>query len=200
MSTVFRSFFVCLAILLSGCATVPQAPSAGNTSSQSEYTPTTDVKSALLGSYKLGVGDQVRVIVFDEPDLSGEFAVDDSGQVSLPLVGQVRAEGYRISELKDGIVAAFKDGYLQNPRVSIEILRYRPFYISGEVEDDGEYPYVVGLTVPQAVATAGGYTRRANKNKVVIIRAGTQQRLEYPATQGTLVFPGDVLEVPERFF
>lgn len=185
--------------VVTACASAPTAPSysASAAPAQSAVAPG---PQDIVGNYRLGVGDQIRLIVFDENDLSGTFTVDDSGQLSLPLVGQVSAEGLDVSALEKSIAAELRQGYLRNPRVSIEVLRYRPFYISGEVEGDGEYPYVVGLTVPQAIATAGGYTRRANKNIVVIVRAGSTQRYQYPADQTTLVYPGDVIQIPERFF
>lgn len=190
----------CILGLLTACESVPQGPSAAATSAAAAVSAVSQNLPDPVGNYQLGAGDQIRLIVFNEDDLSGNFSVDDSGQLSLPLVGQVTAKGLNVTELEGAISNALKQGYLRNPRVSVEVLQYRPFYISGEVEGDGEYPYVVGLTVPRAVATAGGYTRRANKNRVVIIRAGSTERFEYPADQTTLIYPGDVIEVPERFF
>ncbi|MEM7569332.1 MAG: polysaccharide biosynthesis/export family protein [Pseudomonadota bacterium] len=182
------------AAFLSGCSSgVVDAPTALR---EGQVAQSTDLKT----SYMLGSGDQVRLIVYEEPELSGSFSVDDAGQLSLPLIGAVGARGLTVTQLKESIVARFKDGYLRDPKVGLEILRYRPFYISGEVSTGGEYPYVVGLTVPQAIATAGGYSRRANKQKVTIIRASDGTRFSYPANQATRVFPGDVIEVPERFF
>lgn len=190
----------CIFGLLAGCQSVPQAPVAQTAPATSSARAAGENTPDPVGNYQLGAGDQIRLIVFNEDDLSGNFSVDDSGQLSLPLIGQVSAKGLNVNELETAIATSLKQGYLRNPRVSVEVLQYRPFYISGEVEGDGEYPYVVGLTVPRAVATAGGYTRRANKNRVIIIRAGSTERFEYPADQTTLVYPGDVIEIPERFF
>ncbi|MBO6668065.1 polysaccharide biosynthesis/export family protein [Parvibaculum sp.] len=149
--------------------------------------------------YALGVGDRLRVIVFGEPDLSGEFDVSGSGNVALPLIGQVRAKDLTLSQFEDAVEAKFSEGYLNNPRVSVEVLNYRPFYIYGEVENSGQYPYTNGMTVLNAVAVAGGYTYRANTDRVYITRGdGAEQ--EYPASQSVKVLPGDVVRVPERFF
>src|SRR5690606_27378930 len=90
--------------------------------------------------------------------------------------------------------------YLRNPRVSIQVTNYRPFYILGEVKEPGSYPYVDGMTVVQAVALAGGYTYRARQDDVMIVRGGARARTKEQARQETRVLPGDIIEVPERFF
>lgn len=153
-----------------------------------------------LNIYRMGTGDKVRVIVFNEPDLSGEFTVNDGGVISLPLVGGITAQNRTLPELEGAIAARLREGYVREPRVNVQILNYRPFYITGEVARGGEYPYVIGLDVRKAVAMAGGYSYRANKRRVFITRAKTKTREEVPANQTTLIFPGDVVEIPERFF
>lgn len=150
--------------------------------------------------YRLGSGDALRVTVFGHPDLSGEFQVDGSGQVSLPLVGNIQAGGASIREFERNIIAALKPDYLKNPRVSAEVLNYRPFYIIGEVKNPGSYPFVNGMSVVNAVALAGGYTYRARENRLLITRATDPKRKKHPANHDTPVLPGDVIEVPERFF
>lgn len=149
--------------------------------------------------YELGSGDRLRVIVFGEPDLSGEFDVGGSGVVALPLIGQVRAAGLSLSQFEDAVETKLRDGYLTSPRVSVEVMNYRPFYIYGEVSAPGQYPYTSGMTVLNAVAVAGGYTYRANQSEVYITR-GEGDEVEYPASQAVKVLPGDVVRVPERFF
>jgi len=150
--------------------------------------------------YVLGTGDHVRVTVFGEPDLSGEFQIDATGKISLPLAGDVKIGGLPVREGEKAIAQTLAQGYLANPRVSIEVLNYRPFYIIGEVNNPGSYPYVNGMSVLTAVALAGGYTYRARENKVVITRATDPQRRETAATPDTPVLPGDIVRVPERFF
>lgn len=184
-------------IVLGGCSTTPSAPppsESGNATSSA--VPPMTAKSV----YRLGQGDQIRIIVFDEPTLSGDFRVDDAGYVSLPLIGGVKATGLTLRELEDSITARLKDGYIRDPRVSAEVANFRPFYIYGEVAKGGEYPYVAGMHVLKAIALAGGYTYRANKKKVLITRSGSNETLKLPATDQTLVLPGDVIRVPEKYF
>jgi protein involved in polysaccharide export with SLBB domain len=148
--------------------------------------------------YRLGVGDRLRVIVFGEEDLSGEFDVGAQGTLNLPLIGEVTATGQTISQLEDNVEAKLLEGYLKSPRVSIEVLNYRPFYILGEVNVPGSYPYVSGMTVLNAVALAGGFTYRADEDEVLLTREGEGN--EVPVPYQTLVLPGDILKVEERFF
>ena len=150
--------------------------------------------------YKLGSGDQLRVTVFGHNDLSGDFLVEGSGLVSLPLVGAVALGGKTVTEAEAAIVGALKPDYLKNPRVSVQVLNYRPFYIIGEVNSPGSYSYVNGMTVLEAVAIAGGFTYRAKESEMTITRGSDADRQEAEAVPETLVLPGDVIEVPERFF
>ena len=159
-----------------------------------------DAETVLNQGYILGSGDRLRVIVFGEEDLSGEFVVDGSGGISFPLVGQVHATNLTLREFELALTNALKDGYLNDPRVSVEVLNYRPFYILGEVEEPGEFPYTASLTVMNAVATAGGFTYRANTRVVYIQRAGTDQEVQIPLTATLQVQPGDTIRIAERFF
>jgi polysaccharide export outer membrane protein len=156
--------------------------------------------SRIIADYRLGAGDKIRVITFGEEALTGEFFVGGSGKVSLPLIGEVQAAGLSIPEFQKGVENALKDGYLKEPRVSVEVLNYRPFYILGEVNKPGEYPYTNGLTVHKAVATAEGFTYRANTKKVFIKRANSDKEVEAPLTEITVVAPGDTIRIAERFF
>ncbi len=148
--------------------------------------------------YKLGVGDRLRVTVYNELDLSGEFDVGPAGTVNLPLIGEVVARGLTIPEVEDAAEELFLQGYLKSPSVSIEVLNYRPFYILGEVNAPGSYPFVNGMTVLNAVALAGGFTYRASEGSVLLKREGAAS--EVSVTVDTPVLPGDVLTVEERFF
>lgn len=186
---------ILLAFVLAGCATSGADPAPTQASAIQEL-----VENQALAAYRLGSGDQVRVIVFGEEDLSGEFVVDGAGMVSLPLVGEVPAGGKTLQEFRSQIEALLSDGYLTDPRVSAEVLNYRPFYILGEVEESGEYPYTDGLTVMNAVARAGGFTYRANTRFVYIKRADTNQEVELPLTATVRVMPGDTIRIAERFF
>jgi polysaccharide export outer membrane protein len=150
--------------------------------------------------YRLGVADKVRVNVFGEEALTGEFLVGGGGKISLPLVGEVQAAGLTISEFQNEVSNELRKGYIKEPRVSAEVLNYRPFYILGEVNKPGEYPYTNNLTVLNAVATAEGFTYRANKRSVFIKRAEDPAEQSYPLTPLTKVAPGDTIRIGERYF
>ena len=150
--------------------------------------------------YKLGPGDKLRVTVFNEPDLSGEFDVGGQGTIALPLIGQVAVVGLTLSEVDALITQKYGANYLVAPRVSVEVLNYRPFFIIGEVKNAGSYPYVNGMTVLNAVALAGGYTPRADRGDILLKRANSGSTGEQRVTEDTTVLPGDVIRVKERFF
>lgn len=175
-------------IALTGCTGVPSASSVptGDQNTQTEYL--------------LGTGDRLRVTVFNEPTLSGEFQVNSSGIVSMPLIGNIEAQGKSAHALEQAIAQKLSTGYMRDPRVNVEVLQYRPFYIIGEVSKPGEYPYRNGMNIMSAVAVAGGFTYRANDQSVFIRRAGQTQEMSYPATTTTMVFPGDIVRIGERLF
>jgi polysaccharide export outer membrane protein len=156
--------------------------------------PTADVAE----SYRLDAGDKVRITVFNEENLSGEFEIDGRGSLAYPLVGTIAAQGLTPRGLEQAVIAKLNQGYLRDPSVSVEVLSYRPFYILGEVRTPGSYPYVNDMTVLNAVALAGGYTYRARTSSAMIKRSGsnTEETVE-PTTQ---VFPGDVITIKERYF
>ncbi len=156
--------------------------------------------AAVQDDYRLGPGDKIKVVVFGHEDLSGEAEVDGSGTVSLPLIRNIAVQGITVRELEEEIANRLKPEYLLNPKVSVEVLTYRPFYIYGEVNKPGSYPYVNGMTVINAVALAGGYTYRARQSRVNITRANDPQKKSQEAGPETAVYPGDVIEVPERYF
>lgn len=157
-------------------------------------------QARLVSDYRLGSGDELRLIVYGEEALSGQFVVDGTGYVSLPLVGEIEASGKTVREFQRSVEASLKQGYLNDPRVSAEVLNFRPFYILGEVSRPGEYPYSDGLTVLNAVATAGGFTYRANTKTVMIKRTGSNSEEQYPLTVSTPVQPGDTIRIAERLF
>lgn len=151
--------------------------------------------------YILGSGDKLKITVFGEADLSGQYEIDGTGAVAFPLIGGVPAAGATARKLEGQIVAKLKNGYLKNPTVSIEVLTYRPFFILGEVKRPGSYPYKNGLTVLNAVAMAGGYTYRAKSSRWVITRSGNSKYQDREIEAGNFrVLPGDTIVVPERFF
>jgi polysaccharide export outer membrane protein len=151
-------------------------------------------------SYVLGSNDRVRLKVYGEPDIAGEYEVDNNGNVSIPLAGHIRAAGLTTRQLERAIASALSKGIVRDPRVNVEVALYRPYYILGEVKKGGEYPYRLGLTVMDAVASAGGFTYRANENKVYLRRSGAGAEEVYALDAPVPVFPGDNIRIPERYF
>jgi protein involved in polysaccharide export with SLBB domain len=151
-------------------------------------------------SYILGPNDRIRLKVYGESDITGEYEINNSGQVSIPLAGHIKAAGATTRQLEKAIAAALAKGIVRDPRVNVEIAQYRPYYILGEVKKSGEYPYRHGLTVMDAVASAGGFTYRANENKVLLRRSGAGTEETLPLDAPVPVFPGDNIRIPERYF
>jgi polysaccharide biosynthesis/export protein VpsN len=151
-------------------------------------------------AYHLGTGDRLRITVYDEKDLSGEFDVNDQGEVTLPLIGAVRLAGDTTTKAQTEIAERYGKDYLVNPRVNVQVLNYRPFFILGEVKSPGSYPYINGMTILNAVALAGGYTPRANRDRILIKHGSNSSAGEQRTSEDSPVFPGDLIRVPERLF
>lgn len=150
--------------------------------------------------YTFHAGDRVRVKVYNEQEITGEYQIDASGFVSVPLAGRVRAAGTTAGQLERALAAKLNDGIINNPKVSVEIVAYSPFYIHGEVKRAGEFPFRPGVTVMDAIAVAGGLTYRADEAKVYVRRAGSPAEDVYPMNAPVPIYPGDNVRVPERFF
>ena len=176
-----------VALALAACSTGPVRDSA-------------PAMSAAAPTYKLGAGDKLRITTFDEPSLTGEFTIGDGGVLPFPLLGQVQAGGLTVAELRLSLESALRQGYLKEPRVSVEVLNYRPYYILGEVSKPGQFAYSDGLTVLNAVAAAGGFTYRANTKRVHIKRANENREVSLPLTATVPVNPGDTIRIGERYF
>lgn len=151
--------------------------------------------------YRLGANDRVRIIVFGQPTLTGEYTLDGNGVLAFPLIGSVNAQGQTTGQLQQAIASRLDPDYLRNPSVSAEVITRRPFYVIGEVQKPGNYPYVTDMTALQAIAMAGGYTYRARQNNLYLKRLDANGRMvRVAATPETRVRPGDTVEVKERFF
>jgi protein involved in polysaccharide export with SLBB domain len=187
---------VLLAAIALGAAASAMAQSATAAASAAPAAAPTEISP----DYKLGTGDKVHVTVFGEEDLSGDFEIDGSGFLRMPLIGEIKAAGLSIRDFEAQLSTMLNDGYLKDAKVSVQITSYRPFYIYGEVNKPGEYPFVNEMTVPTAIALAGGYTYRADSSDVYIQRSGSQKEVQAPATQATKIGPGDIVRVPESFF
>ena len=151
--------------------------------------------------YRLGANDRVRIIVFGQPTLTGEYTLDGNGVLAFPLIGNVNAQGQTTSQVQQAIASRLDPDFLRNPSVSAEVITRRPFYVIGEVQKPGNYPYVTDMTALQAIAMAGGYTYRARQNNLYLKRLDANGRMvRVAATPETRVKPGDTVEVKERYF
>lgn len=157
--------------------------------------------SATGQEYKLGPGDKVSVNVYGEEALSGEFLIASNGIVALPLIGSVPAGGLTPEAFQETIQAQLiATNMVREPRVSANVIQYRPFFILGEVNNPGQYTYSIGLTLTKAVATAGGFTYRADKSVVYVTREGTAIEHPIALTAATRIGPGDTVRIGERMF
>lgn len=165
--------------------------------------PLSAAEMASSQSYKLASGDKVRVVVYNEPNLTNEFSISSVGDIAFPLVGSISADGQTPQELSAAIAKALTDGgYQLDPKVSVEVLKYRPYYILGEVARPGQYEYVSGLTFEQAIAAAGGFSYRASSNRVVVRRGANspERSVQLTGERSIEVMPGDTIRVLERRF
>tara|TARA_R110002167_G_scaffold24436_1_gene85934 strand:+ start:1908 stop:2483 length:576 start_codon:yes stop_codon:yes gene_type:complete len=154
-----------------------------------------------LSDYLLGPGDRINIQVFGHEDLSSKAAVGANGAIALPLIGQVKASGLTVSELEELVISRLDEDFVVDPKVAIEVVVYRPFFILGEVNKPGKYDYVVGLSMRKAVAMAEGFTRRGKEEPVLVIREDRSgEAMKFEAGLDSLVFPGDTIEIQRRLF
>jgi polysaccharide export outer membrane protein len=159
-----------------------------------------EAQTPLSDSYRLGAGDQVVIAVFGEPDLSMTFRLNDTGQLSYPFLGELAIEGLTVTELEQLITSGLKGPYLVDPEVTVSIAEYRPFFVHGEVQRPGAYPYQPGMTLEKAIVLAGGFTERASRRKFEVIRASDPGSAAQAIELSDLVFPDDVVTVRRSFF
>ena len=185
--------------LLTGCTAAPSAQTAQYAQATSSYAGPEPARGS-TGAYVLGPGDRLRIKVYSDPDMSGEYEINSSGAISLPLVGDVKAVGLTTHQLEQTIAARMKGKVATEPHVSVEMASYAPFYVMGEVKKAGEYQYHIGLTVADAIATAGGLTYRADDHKIILRRAGSNAEQVVSLEVPVKVYPGDNIRVAESFF
>ena len=211
LRSLFRVGVVASLLALGACGDRDPTPivpdtslsSAGDTSMMQLASADGAGGSSLRGStadYRLGPNDHTRIIVFGQPTLTGEYVLDGNGVLSFPLIGTVKASGMTPTELQRTIAAKLDPDYLHNPSVSVEVSTRRPFYVIGEVQKPGSYPFVTDMTVLNAIATAGGNTYRANLYSFYVKRLQNGRVVRVAATQETMLQPGDTVEVRERDF
>jgi protein involved in polysaccharide export with SLBB domain len=199
MLNLLKKIHFCVVAVLSLAVTsacVPDGTAARGPQSYSAAASTQPPAEFLLGS-----GDRVRINVFGADQISGEYQVDLSGGLAVPLAGTIPAIGITPKELGDRIAAKLREQHMMdNAQVSVEVLATRPFYILGEVEKPGEYLFHAGLNIVSAVATAGGFRYRADQTYVLIRRGGQDDEVRVPFSSAAPIFPGDIIRVPGRFF
>ncbi|SIS74990.1 MAG: polysaccharide export protein [Thalassolituus maritimus] len=164
---------------------------------------------ATENAYRLGAGDLISISVYDEPDLSLELRIGLSGTVSYPLLGDIEVTGLSPKELEIRLVERLRGPYLVDPSVTVSIMEYRPFYVTGEVRKPGSYSFHPGLTIDRAISIAGGLTERASKNKIFVVHDLSVKQVELDggpsikknrANIADVVRPGDVITVEQGFF
>lgn len=176
----------CLALMLAACA--------------GEREPLVTGAPTIDGPYRLDAADQLRIVVYDQAELTNLYAVDQAGYVSMPLIGIVPARGATTVELENRIAARLAGEFLRDPNVTVEVAQYRPFFVLGEVNNAGQYAYVPGMTAETAIAAAGGFTERANMRVVRISRSLDGRLFEGRIAVTEPIRPGDTIYVSERLF
>jgi len=192
-----RQLAVALMLGLGLAACDPDAPMSVNTLQQ----PSQNTQTIRMAEYRLAPGDRVRVIVLSDPELSAEYEVDSAGMISVRMAGRQQVVGMTTTEVEELLRNRYRaDNLLRVARLSVDLVARRPFYVLGEVGKPGSFPYVSGINVAQAVAIAGGFTRRASKVRMTIQRFNQTRGMEETVTEDTPLGPGDILRVPERWF
>ncbi|MYM36157.1 polysaccharide export protein [Duganella sp. FT94W] len=192
--------FTFLLILLGALCRTGFAQEASQVDTDTWKSQVTSASTA-YSSYRLGAGDVLNIVVFGEDDLSKEkIKLTDAGTLSYPVLGELRVLGLTVGELERVITDGLRGRYLVNPRVSVQVAEYRPFYINGMVEKPGGYPYQPGLTVRKAGSIAGGFRERASSSKMYVIRENDPNNKAEKVNMNTLINPGDIVTIEESFF
>lgn len=153
-----------------------------------------------MNGYRVGAGDRLNIRVLDQRELTGQYLVDGAGNISMPLIHTVRVAGLTAPQIEHLVIGHLRNGYLRSPSVSVQVTDLRPFFILGEVTRAGSFPYQAGMTVQSAIALAGGYSARANQNKVLLTRKSIEGTATHRVPVTTHIYPGDVVFVRERWF
>ncbi len=192
--------FVAHLLLLLVCCQLLAGCGAGSNLGPATEAEQNAIVETSKGSPRLQAGEKIRVTVYGEASLSGDYQIDPSGYLSLPLAGTVKAAGLTQAELEQELAKKFRSEYLRTPRVTVSIMEFRPFYILGEIEKPGAYPYTSGLNVLSAIAIAGGTTYRGSRSTVLIQHPGESGMREYPLASSVPILPGDIIRIPQRYF
>ncbi|WP_324698405.1 polysaccharide biosynthesis/export family protein [Novosphingobium aerophilum] len=181
---MLRAIALILGVCLTGCTTA-----ASN-----------ELPSVNVVQYRLAAGDRIKIEVFREKDLSGEYVINDEGLIGLPMVGNVTAAGKTPAELRGELTRLFGTEYVRDAKITLDLVSYQPIYILGEVQKPGEYTYSEGMSLFALIAKAGGFTYRANEKMVYIRHSREGAEHSYKLTSGAAVLPGDTIRIEQRFF
>ncbi|MCX7140589.1 MAG: polysaccharide export protein [Proteobacteria bacterium] len=197
--------FICFCLACAGSWAQSGADTApkGNAAAKSDATPKADTgaRTDTLSKYLLSTGDVISITVFGEDDLKREkIRLTDAGTVSYPVLGEIQVRGKTVGELEKLLTDGLRGSYLVNPRVSVTIDEYRPYFINGQVSNNGSFPYQPGLTIRKAVSIAGGFKERASMSKIFIVRDGDATNTPIRVDLNAPVQPGDIVTVGESFF
>jgi len=162
--------------------------------------PAASAVTTYLRGYRVGGGDQLRVTVFGQDDLSKDYNVDSTGRMSMPLLSSFSVKGMTAQQIEEMIEAKLRRDFLRNPDVSVEVVEYRPVFILGEVTAAGQYPYIADMTIQKAIAVGGGYTARADQGRVIVTRQTGNGPVSMKLSPTAAVLPGDTIYVRERWF
>lgn len=175
-----------LGLILTACATGPA--------------PLENAAAYYERPYALGGGDTIRVTVYGELELSQTYRISQSGQISMPLIGEIQAAGRNASQVRQDIAARLANGYLRDPSVTVEVANPRPVFVLGEVGAAGQYPYAEGLNGMKVVALAGGYSTRAKQDRLIVTRVYNGKPVTFAMSPYDPIHPGDAIRVPQRLF
>lgn len=187
---VVAAAMLCLCAVLSACGGGVEPATQAQISA---------LKAAANAAPPLQPGEKLRVVVYDEPSLTGDFVIDPSGYLAMPVVGSLKVAGMTPKQLQDQLVRALQAAHIRDPNVTVEVTEFRPFYILGEVDKPGAYPYIGGLNVMSAIAIAGGQTYRADQSQVLIQHVGEATMHSYELDWPIPILPGDIIQVPRRY-
>lgn len=184
--TLARAAMVAAAALLAGCSSYDPAPKVFH--------------EATIQPYRVDSGDRLRITVFEQQSLTNTYTVDQAGYIAFPLIGAVPARGVTLQQLEGTIAQKLRQGYLRDPDVTIEVDRYRSVFVMGEVGQPGQYSYVPGMTIQNAIAVAGGFTPRANQRSADITRRINGEIITGRVPITDPLMAGDTLYIHERLF